>query len=61
MLTGELAYDSTSPAVRVAVLESIAQLVDNPHAQPVLKKVLPQVAALLHDPVLKVSAFRCGF
>lgn len=34
---GQLAFDSTLPAVRVAVLEGLLLLVDNQHAQPVLK------------------------
>eukprot|EP00983_Pelagomonas_calceolata_P001298 44671-Pelagomonas_calceolata.AAC.1 len=41
------------PSVRVAVLEGLTLLVDNPHAQPVLKRALPQLAALLGDPSLK--------
>ena len=51
---GELAYDMSWPAVRVAVLEGLTLLVDNPHAQPVMKKALPQLASLLADPSLKV-------
>lgn len=42
------------PGVRVGVLEGLRQLVDNPHAQPVMKKALPQLASLLADPSLKV-------
>ncbi|KAF5833222.1 condensin II non structural maintenance of chromosomes subunit-domain-containing protein [Dunaliella salina] len=53
-LTGDLAYDMSWPSVRVAVLEGLTLLVDNPHAQPVLKRALPQLAALLGDPSLKV-------
>ncbi|GAX76010.1 hypothetical protein CEUSTIGMA_g3453.t1 [Chlamydomonas eustigma] len=53
-LTGELAYDMSWPAVRCAVLEGLSLLVDNPHAQPVLKKALPQLASLLTDPSIKV-------
>lgn len=34
---GQLAFDATLPAVRVAVLEGLQLLVDNQHAQPVLK------------------------
>lgn len=36
-LTNELAFDAAAPAVRAAVLAGLALLVDNPHAQPVLK------------------------
>jgi len=34
---GQLAFDAALPAVRVAVLEGLQLLVDNQHAQPVLK------------------------
>jgi len=37
------------PGVRVAVLEGVKLLVDNVHAQPVLKRALPQLAPLIHD------------
>jgi hypothetical protein len=37
MFAGQLAFDATLPAVRVAVLEGLQLLVDNQHAQPVLK------------------------
>ena len=56
MAAGELAFDMSWPAVRTAVLEGLTLLVDNPHAQPVLKKALPQLACLLNDPALRVSA-----
>ena len=55
-IPGDLAYDMSWPSVRVAVLEGLTLLVDNPHAQPVLKRALPQLAALLGDPALKVSS-----
>ncbi len=45
------------PSVRVAVLEGLTLLVDNPHAQPVLKRALPQLAALLGDPALRVGTW----
>lgn len=35
--TGKLAFDGTSPAVRVAVLQGALKLLDNPLAQPILK------------------------
>jgi hypothetical protein len=44
------------PAVRVAMLEGLSKLVDNPHAQPMMKKALPHLASLLSDPSLKVRA-----
>lgn len=47
------------PSVRVAVLDGLTLLVDNPHAQPVLKRALPQLAALLGDPSLKVCEVHC--
>lgn len=52
---GDIAFDMAWPGVRAAVLENLTQLVDNPHAQPVLKRALPQLATLLADPVLKVG------
>ncbi|KAG2438530.1 hypothetical protein HXX76_005081 [Chlamydomonas incerta] len=48
-ITTKLAYDSGSKGVRVAVLRGLRQLVDNQNAQPVLKKALTGVTALLHD------------
>ncbi|KAJ9506983.1 hypothetical protein QJQ45_016540 [Haematococcus lacustris] len=53
-LTGELAYDMAWSGSRVALLGGMIQLVDNPHAQPVLKQALPHLAPLLTDPVVKV-------
>ncbi|KAG2500193.1 hypothetical protein HYH03_001773 [Edaphochlamys debaryana] len=49
-MTGKLAFDGSSRAVRVAVLRGLRALIDNANAQPVLKKALPHVAPLLHDP-----------
>lgn len=51
---GELAFDASSPAVRAAVAEGLATLVDNSLAQPLLKVVLPQVKDLLFDSSTKV-------
>lgn len=59
-LTGELAYDASSPAVRAAVLQGLELLVDNPHAQPLLKKVLPPLGALLADASLRVREVMAG-
>lgn len=44
--TGQLAFDSSLPAVRVAVLEGLQLLVDNQHAQPVLKVCLGWLSVL---------------
>lgn len=49
-LTDQLAFDAAAPGVRVAVLEGLRLLVDNVHAQPVLKRALPGLAPLVHDP-----------
>ena len=40
------------PAVRVAVLEGLSKLVDNPHAQPMMKEdtAPPRLAALGPQP-----------
>lgn len=40
--------------MRAAVLEGLAALVDNMHAQPVLCKALPQLGPLVHDPSPRV-------
>lgn len=53
----QLAFDASAPGVRVAVLEGLRLLVDNVHAQPVLKRALPQLAPLMHDaaPAVRVA------
>lgn len=48
----EVAYDS--PGVRLAAVQGLTGLVDNPLAQPLLKAVLPKLGPLLHDTALKV-------
>ncbi|GIL49988.1 hypothetical protein Vafri_6095 [Volvox africanus] len=49
-MTGKLAFDKSSRAVRIAVLRGLHKLVDKQHAQPVLKKALPNILGLLQDP-----------
>jgi len=49
-----LAFDASSAAVRGAVLRGIATLVPNPLAQPLLARLLPQLAPLAFDPALSV-------
>ena len=56
MHAGDVVFDASWPGVRIGVLDALTQLVDNPHAQPVLKRALPQLSPLLADPVLKVRA-----
>lgn len=46
----QLAFDASAPGVRVATIEGLAALVDNVHAQPVMKRALPVLAPLMHDP-----------
>ncbi|KAL0037621.1 hypothetical protein WJX77_005190 [Trebouxia sp. C0004] len=53
-LTDEVAYDSTSPGVRLAAVQGLTGLVDNPLAQPLLRVVLPKLGPLLHDTALKL-------
>ena len=48
-LVDELARDASAAAVRAAVAEGLAFLVEQPLAQPVLKKALPRCAHLLTD------------
>ena len=50
----DVACDSSSPVVRLAVVQGLGGLVDNPLAQPLLKMVLPKLGPLLHDKALKV-------
>lgn len=52
--TDEVGFDSASPGVRLAVVQGLTGLVDNPLAQPLLKMVLPKLGPLLHDRALKV-------
>jgi hypothetical protein len=55
--TGQLAFDAAAPGVRVSVLEGLALLADNVHAQPVLRRALPGLAPLLSDaaPAVRVA------
>ncbi|EFJ53143.1 hypothetical protein VOLCADRAFT_86123 [Volvox carteri f. nagariensis] len=48
-MTCKLAYDGSSRVVRIAVLRGLCKLVDSQHAQPVLKKALPEISGLLQD------------
>lgn len=50
----DVACDSSSPGVRLAVVQGLGGLVDNPLAQALLKMVLPKLGPLLHDKALKV-------
>lgn len=50
----DVACDAASPGVRLAVVQGLTGLVDNPLAQPLLKMVLPKLGPLLHDKALKV-------
>ena len=54
MRADDVAYDSASPGVRLAVVQGLTGLVDNPLAQPLLTLVLPKLGPLLHDKALKV-------
>lgn len=53
----QLAFDAAAPGVRAAVLEGLRQLVDNVHAQPVLRRALPGLAPLVNDaaPAVRVA------
>jgi hypothetical protein len=50
---GGLAFDGASACVRVAALQGVSRLVENPLAHPVLHAMLPQLAPLVFDPALK--------
>lgn len=57
-LVGSLAFDSASALVRLAVVEGLAELLEQPLAHPVLKTALPLTAPLLNDKTPRVrSAF----
>jgi condensin-2 complex subunit G2 len=51
-----LAFDSSSSLVRLAVVEGLCSLLDQPLAHPVLKGALPLTAPLLHDRTERVRA-----
>lgn len=50
----EMAHDTTSSAVRCAVVDGMIYLLDNPQSHELLKVLLPKLAPLLDDPVLAV-------
>ena len=56
-LVNDTARDASAVSVRVAALEGLARLVDNPMAQPVLKAALPRLAPLIGDSAARV---RCA-
>ena len=45
---GDLAFDRAMPSVRVAVLEGMCDLVDNVHAQPILKVLEQRMAKIVN-------------
>eukprot|EP00123_Amoebidium_parasiticum_P016085 comp23283_c1_seq1/m.38138 comp23283_c1_seq1/g.38138 ORF comp23283_c1_seq1/g.38138 comp23283_c1_seq1/m.38138 type:complete len:1190 (-) comp23283_c1_seq1:438-4007(-) len=49
VLVNDLAYDASSPAVRLAVCEGMNNLLSNPLAIPSLKVALPRLGPLIHD------------
>lgn len=55
-MVDDLARDASSPAVRAAALQSIALLIQNPMAQPLLKAVLPRLKPALFDVSSKVRS-----
>jgi hypothetical protein len=48
------ACDATSSAVRAAVFRGLAYLTDNHLSIPLLKKLLPQMQTMIHDPAERV-------
>ncbi|CAM9644328.1 unnamed protein product [Chrysoparadoxa australica] len=48
-MAAQLAFDASSPAVRVAVVEGMTALLDCPLALGVLKALLPSISSVLHD------------
>ncbi|GAB5035027.1 heat repeat domain containing protein [Nannochloropsis oceanica] len=53
-LVGSLAFDSSSALVRLAVVEGLTELLEQPLAHPVLKQALPLTAPLLQDKTPRV-------
>jgi len=57
-IANDLAYDSSSGAVRIAVLQGLAFILDNHMSHSILKVVLPNLSSLLHD---RVEGVRTAF
>ncbi len=57
-IAGDLARDGASHAVRLAVVKGFTFMLDNHQAVPVLRKLLPSLHQLIHDPATSV---RSGF
>eukprot|EP00004_Rigifila_ramosa_P027830 TRINITY_DN9201_c0_g1_i2.p1 TRINITY_DN9201_c0_g1~~TRINITY_DN9201_c0_g1_i2.p1 ORF type:complete len:1188 (-),score=251.07 TRINITY_DN9201_c0_g1_i2:12-3281(-) len=53
-LIGELAHDSAAVAVRAAVLDGVAYILENHLSQPALKTLLPSLGILIHDTAERV-------
>ena len=58
---GELAFDGAAAAVRVAALDGLALLAQNPLAQPLVRQLLPGLKPALWDASLAVRAALAGF
>lgn len=54
LVTGDLAFDGASVALRSAALTGLARLAENPLAQPLMNIVLPSLRPLMWDPALAV-------
>ena len=54
LVTGDLAFDGASVALRSAALTGLARLAENPLARPLMKVVLPSLRPLMWDPALAV-------
>jgi condensin-2 complex subunit G2 len=57
---GSLAFDAASALVRLAVVDGLKELLEQPLAHPVLKQALPLAAPLLHDKTPRVRAAFVG-
>jgi hypothetical protein len=58
-LASQMAMDKKSAAVRAAVLAGFAFILDNHLSHPVLRKLLPKLAPLIHDTTRRVRVAFC--
>ncbi len=60
-LVEDMAWDLSSPTVRLAVLQGLVYLLENPLSHAVLRPLLPKLARLLKDADLRVRVAAVDF
>ncbi|CAM6022437.1 unnamed protein product [Sphagnum balticum] len=60
-LVEDMAWDLSSPTVRLAVLQGLVYLLENPLSHAVLRPLLPKIARLLKDADLRVRVAAVDF